>query len=383
MRSLDIAIDGRRTLQGRRCLAQPSVEERVTLADLLEAGPLPAAAALDALRDVAEELRARWEEHTGTHGDLKPWTVVVLPHGRATLADPNADRAGGSRRGDAYWFAVLACELLTGTRPIERADAACLMSGTPGFPPEARQALLTCLNPRPKRRPLPHQLVEALEAVPASAWHLPPDLPDLPDDLPDLPEEPEDAQPEGVEIAEVDDDEDGATEGDAPPAVVVAHPLREPDEPDEPAPCRPGFLRRLGPWVAALCVLSVPASAVSGAWMLGLLPTTSAEGAASTTVAVESASLTVTPPTTHCPRATVQLDTRVVTNGEAGTLRLVFWLPGGNRLHERTVRVDEGQAVARAVAQITVAGDVKLKGSASVTVHPGGERAWAPFRFDC
>lgn len=69
MRSLDITTYGARPL----------------------AGPLPAAVALDELRDVAERLCAAWE------GD-----------------DP-ATRA--TRRDDAYAFAVLACELLTAPAP--------------------------------------------------------------------------------------------------------------------------------------------------------------------------------------------------------------------------------------------------------------------------
>lgn len=352
MRGLDITEYGRRTLE-----------------DVLRAGPLPAAAALDVLRDVAEELRAAWEERAEAHGDLKPWTVEVLPDGHATVT--GEPLAGASRRGDAYWFAILAIELLTGTRPIERVDAACLLRGTPGFPPEARQALLTGLSPRPKRRPLPHQLVAALEAVPASAW--------TGEEQPAAPAEP-DEPTEPTEPPEPD----GAAEGDAPSGLE--EPPQEPAAVVRPEPepaVRRSLARRLGPYVAALCLLAVPAAGGTGAWMLGLLPT-SAEGAATSSVAVESASLTVTPPTTHCPRATVQLDTTVTTNGEAGTLRLVFWLPGGNRLHERTVHVDEGQTVARAVAEITVAGEVRLlRGDASVTIHPGGRRAFAPFRYDC
>lgn len=313
MRSLDITTYGARTLEG----------------------PLPAAVAVRELRDAADRLHAAWA------GDDPP-----------TMA---------ARRDEAYRFAVLACELLTGTRPIDRADALFLLGRTPGLPEAAQQAVLSGLNPRPQCRRFPRGLVGALEAVPDAAW-------------PGVPE-----------VHEVErDGGTGAAEGDAPAAVVIAHPTTlPPTEAVEEPPYRRGFLRRLGPYVAALCVLAVPASAGTGAWMLGLLPASRADGAAGASLAVESAALTVTPPTTHCPQATVQLDTSLVTNGEAGTLRLVFWLPGGNRLRERTVHVEEGQTVARAIAQITVAGDVKLKGSASVTVHPGGQRAWAPFRFDC
>ena len=180
-----------------------------SLAELLDAGALPAPVALPVLRDVAEALRAA-NARGIVHRDIKPDNVFVLPDGRAKLgdfglarvtADPAVFRtADGTMSGtpayfapesglddpdvrsDAYSFAAMAFEVLTGRLPFDLADPAQMLAAhlsTPapaadqlvaGFPPAAARALEAALSKDPQTRPLPWQLVEQLEAVPASHW---------------------------------------------------------------------------------------------------------------------------------------------------------------------------------------------------------------------
>ena len=119
--------------------------------------PLPAAAVLCALRDVAATLEAVHDSGL-VHGDLRASTVYVLPDGRAALARPDAPRAakrngrGRARQDDSHAFAVLAAELLTS-------------------PPEAAATVLEdALQVDLCRRPVPHALVAALDEIPAEDW---------------------------------------------------------------------------------------------------------------------------------------------------------------------------------------------------------------------
>ncbi|HWJ82373.1 MAG TPA: hypothetical protein VNS55_09075 [Nocardioides sp.] len=411
---------GRRTLRFRRRLAPILVDgpptglaraydvdsgghlvtelvPRVTLEDLVRMGPLPHEAAFDALRDVAAELEAMAAEAGEAHGDVKPWNVYVLPDGHATIGDPHeqerAERpAGATRRGDAYWFGVLVCEVLTGIRPIDRPDAARLMAEA-GLPEPVRATILRALQPRPQRRPLPHHLVAALDALPAGTW-LPdgaadravdpggpagPDGPVGPADPVDGPAPAtgpaEDLAP--VEVPEPEED---------PQPVVVLEPVEEdlhPEQPAEPVRRRVPLLRRLGRYVAALGALLVVAGAVTGARMLGFLEPAAVGTPAAVPVGVQRVALFVTPPRTHCPRAHITLTSTVVTDGRAGTVTLHWQLPGGQLLADDRVEVADGVRRTVVSTDVTVLGQRALRGHAVVTVSPGATRATAPFRFDC
>ncbi|HYG94697.1 MAG TPA: hypothetical protein VD859_14025 [Nocardioides sp.] len=410
MSGLDIDSFGRRTLQRRRRLARllaagpaPTLVRaydldrggrlvaeyvpRVTLEDLLAVAPLPAAAALDALRDVAEELRGIATERGEAHGDVKPWNVVVLPDGHATIVDPKlAGEAvtGATRRGDAYWFAVLACEVLTGTRPIDRQDADCLMERA-GLPADARAAVLRGLAAHPQRRPFPHTLVAALARVPDEAWpggrrepsavepvavealvtEPAPELaPVAAEPAPEAPPEPEAAQE-----AEVVDPAPSA--GADPEAAVVVRPPGRP---------RRSLLRRLGPYVVTLGVALVLAGVAGGAWLLRL---DAQAGDGPGPVRAQEVALRITPPHTTCPLARVHLSATIVTNGRPGTLTVRWSLPGGTRVPVRTVSVPEGQRTATVTMDVSVTGDQRLRGPAVAVVRPGGARASTPFVFAC
>ena len=182
-----------------------------SLAEMLELGPLAAADALVLLKDVADALAAMAERGI-IHRDVKPGNVFVLPDGHAklgdfglarALTDPSAFRTAGGpamgtpayfppevsqgvsepdARSDAYSFAVMAYEVLTGGRPFDAPDALSLITAhwhndpkpaaavLPGFPDAAWRILSEGLDKDPGKRLLPVTLVSRLAAVPVAAW---------------------------------------------------------------------------------------------------------------------------------------------------------------------------------------------------------------------
>ena len=182
-----------------------------TLADHIANGSLPFQAAVGVLADVADALTSAGRANV-IHRDVKPGNVFVLRNGRAKLGDfglarvvadprifrtasatvagtpaylpPEVSQRGADpdERSDAYSFAVMAFEVLTGTRPFDGDDALAVIaahwSKTPpradqlvqGLPRAAADALEHGLARDPARRLLPAQLAGALRSIPASEW---------------------------------------------------------------------------------------------------------------------------------------------------------------------------------------------------------------------
>lgn len=182
-----------------------------SLSQILDGGPLPAADAIAILRDVAQAL-AVMEGKGVVHRDVKPGNVFVLTDGSAKLGDfglarvlndasifrtagpsdlgtpayfpPEVSKDGAEpdSRSDAYSFAVMAYEVLTGHLPLTGPNPMSMITAhwlkeptdprehLPGFPDLAWTALRSGLAKDPGLRSSPTDLVDQLSAVPADAW---------------------------------------------------------------------------------------------------------------------------------------------------------------------------------------------------------------------
>lgn len=341
---------------------------------LAEHGPLPAARALRVLDDVAAAL-AEAARHGIAHRDVKPGNVFVLPAGGAKLgdfglariaADPSVFRTSdGSSvgtpaylppevgqgtgepdaRSDAYSFAVMAYELLTGHLPFEGMGAIAMiaahMSQQPpapvdvvaGFPPAASEALLDGLAKQPGSRPLPHELVRRLRAVPEQAWPA--------------------VRP--------------APQRRSAPTVVVA------SGPPPLAAADTSRARRAVPWrwVAAAGLVAAVLAAVAV-----LLLHRSPAGA----LEVSAVAVTATPTSGRCPEGTYRLVASLTTNGRPGTVRLRWVQPDGTVLSPSELRVPSGPRSATAALTLRITGQRPVRGPALVEVLAPGtpQRAASP-----
>ena len=339
----------------------------VTLADLVATSPLPAVAALSALRNVAATLDAVYATGVG-HGDLRPATVLVLPDGRAALARPDAPPAvkrngrGRARQEDNHAFAELAAALL--------AD-----------PPEAAAAVLAdALRGDLSRRPAPHTLLESLAEVPAEAW--------TSTLRPLVAVEPERSELERPAVIRL-----GSWPASmpatfaAPPEPAVALPFI-PDGVEERqrqrAPRRDRTLVRrvMEPFVVLAGFVLVAAGAGGGAFLL-LSPSSSAGDPGATTPQVRRASVSVTPPHAQCPQASMHVAISIVVDGGEGDLQVRWRLPDGRVAHSQTVSVDDGDDTLRAAFDLTFAGNDSVVGDVVAIISPVDVRASAPIRYVC
>ncbi len=404
----------------------------VTLDDLVAVSTLPAAAALDALRDVAETLRAMHESGL-VHGNLGPSAIYVLPDGHAALGEPGEVPPGiGTLTPpdeDAYDFAVLAFELLTGLHPLDPRTVISATRGHTDLPAAAAAVLEQALTSTGSATPAPHDLVAALDAVPVEDWprrqtttpprdlsprtHLvwPPQTPmwagSLEEGTIDIlvePAPPSDRVAPGAPVTRAPVIDLEATLApvlepvvertlvvepiDLPPVVELERtpdlellPVLDDLSPNSWRPVKRGIVRRIGPFFAILCMLGVVAAGgyggsivfADGAPRLSPLPVA---------VQVQDVSMTVSPFQAYCPRADLHLVASIATGGGVGDVRVTWQLPDGTT-PSQTVTVKPGQRLVQASLDITMKGRIALEGKAVATVQPSGLSATVPIRYLC
>lgn len=327
---------------------------------------------LTVLGDVADALAGAADAGI-VHRDVKPGNVLVQHDGRAKLgdfglarvrADPAVFRTMGAgvagtpayfapelvggaepdARSDAYSFAVMAFEAVTGHRPFEGADPLATVYAharqpapradeiLPGVPTRSADALEAGLAKNPDDRPSPQHLMRALLST--SAGRYPPPWHERPD-------------------------------RDAP-TFAVAHPTRPPAAvaPRLTDP-RPPARRRRWPLVAAA---ATAAALVAGALTVAFIR---GDGTPAT-LSVQSVSVTTTPPLGRCPSQRFVVRTVVTTNGAAGRLTVRWLLPDGRTRAPRTITVSAGESSVEVRVGVVITGERPLRGPVSVTASASG-----------
>jgi hypothetical protein len=356
--------------EGADALLVMEYVDGASLADLLDQGPLPVHLALTALGDVADALAAAAAQGIA-HRDVKPGNVFVLPDGHAKLGDFGLARvvadasvfrtsdgtATGTpayfppetgqglsepdERSDAYSFAVMAYEVLTGRLPYDGEGAIAMIAAhwmreppapadvVPGFPENANDALLAGLSKDPAARPLPCALVARLRSVPVADW-------------PALP----------------------ASTGGSRPTVRV--PATAP--PAAAVPTRPR--RRVTRRQLVLAAVALVALGLAAAHWL--------TSEAAPALAVSSAAVTVTPSSGRCPAAEFAATARFATNNGSGRFRVQWTQPDGAVLPATEVAVSKGTGTTT-VLRFRITGERSLTGRVRIQVlSPNSALAVSP-----
>jgi serine/threonine protein kinase len=367
-----------------------------SLSDLIAGGPLPASEALVILRDVANALSVATTRGI-THRDVKPGNVFVLPDGHAKLGDfglarlttdPAIFRTAGpgamgtpayfppelgqglsepDERSDAYSFAVMAYEMLTGKLPFEAENLIALVTAhwrldptdpathLPGFPDAGTKALISGLAKDPAVRASPTALVDALERVRADQW------PTVMRSTVEKRIGRSDPTVLGI----------GGPEGFGTPAKTSGRPSPQPTKRRTSRNSRIGAL-------ALLAVSSLVGLVFWSPWTSK--PTLPAA------LTIKDVMVTTIPVSGlgTCPAGSYTFVGQIATNGAAGALTIQWTRPDGKQVGERTVQVSSGQTTVSAQLNFRVTGDRPLVGRGTLRVlRPDSFAASKKIRYTC
>ncbi|MDT4924370.1 MAG: eukaryotic-like serine/threonine-protein kinase [Pseudonocardiales bacterium] len=350
-----------------------------SLSALLKSGGVQPSTGVRILRDVASALAAAAAAGV-VHRDVKPANVFVLPDGRAKLGDfglarvvtdPAVFRTTDGRssgtpayfppevsmglaepdeRADAYSFAVMAYEVLTGAQPFLADGAMATIAAhwhrqarpphelIPGFPPRASAAILAGLDKAPENRLLPMPLVDELSAVPAAEW------------------------PVGPPVS--------VATGDAGSTDVGS--LSDVTRRVAPPPSVAGVLtaatgsgrrrRRRRTWLIGAAGLGVVAAVA----ILLAVTRSGDEGAAQAALSVRSVSVSTTPDSAQgrCPQAEFDFVAVIETNAAAGTVDVRWTRPDGRVTAVQHLVTVAGRSKVTAGLRFRVSGGRPLRGVA-------------------
>lgn len=372
-----------------------------TLADQLSTGPLPMGAVISVLADVAEALEVAAGRGV-VHQDIKASNIFVNSNGRAKLGDFGLTRlaanpSGGpvalapelesgtaepDERSDAYSFAALAFQMLTGRRLTDEAEVVAPSLGRkdrlkpalvmPGFPKAAVAAVKSGMSKDPATRMLPAQLVRELADIPPEKW--PAVAVSVPAEQMTNTGVTAAARAPKVKESKVKESKVKGTRAKSPASKAPRQKKLRSSGPGVRRARKTSKRRLVG--VALLSVVVLAAGAFGARWLVDRQgPLTVKQ----LTVDIRPASAMV-----GCPGGTFTFTGSIVTRGGKGSLSYRWTRPNGTPEPIRTVTLGKGRHTTTTTLTFGASGAAVFRGEATLQVlTPDVSSASGRFTYSC